>query len=65
VAAKGTESRLLNRTYATADPRPVPQQEFSFQGESFDGGPHRHGRPSGQRPTKAEYCWNMTDGFIY
>jgi len=66
VASRGTESRRLNRMYSTADPRPASQrEEFSFTGESFDGGPFRSGRPAGQRATHADYAWRMTDGFRF
>lgn len=65
VASRATESRRLNHHYATADPRPVPQQEFDFTAESFNGGPFRQGRPSGQRSANADYRWRMEDGFRF
>ena len=63
VATKGTESRRLNRRYATADPRPVPQQQFSFEAEQINGSFYRGGRPSGQRSRHSDYAWQMEDGF--
>jgi hypothetical protein len=66
VADRATESRRLNHARAVADPRPVSQrQEFSFEAESFDGGPYRSGRPSGQRARWADYAWPTDDGFRF
>ena len=58
VAIRATESRRLNHHYATADPRPIGQrQEFSFEAESFGGGPYGQGRAAGQRPGHADHSW--------
>ena len=65
MAIRATESRRLNRHYATADPRPVPQQEFDFTAEQVTGDFYRQGRAAGQRSANVDYRWQMQDGFIY
>jgi len=64
VANNALQSRALNRRYVERPP--IVSPGFDFTGESFDGGPYRSGRPSGQRSGHADYQWDLgTTGFIY
>ena len=63
VARNANASRALNASHV--EQPPVPGPGFDFQGESFNGGPYRSGRPAGQRSSHADYSWRMEDGFRF